>query len=147
MENNNKRKILLIDDDEMMRIFFRDIFWIHGKDDTYDISMASSLEEAEKIIENPTTMPDIVFLDLFISSTIKGHSASVYQVARSLEFISRIKSNKKLSGIKIIIYSGQKDKSTEEAVLKLGASGYLIKGELLPKEIISYVDKINGTNN
>ena len=148
METEKKKnKILLIDDDEMMRIFFRDIFWIHGKNDRYEISMAATLEEAEKIVDDEATRPDTIFMDIFLSSTKKSSDASSYQVNKSLEFIGKIKKNEKLSYIKIIIYSGQKYQSLEEAVMKLGVNEYLIKGELMPKEIISFTDKINGSNN
>ncbi|MFA6585680.1 MAG: response regulator [Candidatus Paceibacterota bacterium] len=146
-EEKKKRKILLVDDDEMMRIFFRDIFWMHGKCDAYDVEMASSLEEAEKIIEDEKTRPDIMFLDIFLSSTKKKGNVSTEQVNRSLEFIGKIKESKVFSNINIIIYSGQKYQALEEAVMKLGVDGYLIKGELMPKEIISFTDQIHGTTN
>jgi DNA-binding NarL/FixJ family response regulator len=51
-----------------------------------------------------------------------------------------------LSGIKIVIYSGQKEKSLVKAVNELGVEGYLIKGELMPKEIIAFTEKIHGEN-
>jgi DNA-binding NarL/FixJ family response regulator len=144
--DKKKIKILLIDDDEMMRIFFRDIFWIHGKNDCYEISMAASIEEAEKIIQDENTRPETIFMDIFMSSTKKGSDASSYQLNKSLEFIGKIKKDQNYSNIKIIIYSGQKYQALEEAVMKLGVNEYLIKGELMPKEIISFTDKIHATN-
>ena len=67
MTNEKKKiKILLIDDDEMMRIYFRDIFWIHSKKDVYDVQMVSSFEEAEKIVKNENTKPDTIFLDVLM---------------------------------------------------------------------------------
>ena len=42
-KDKKKLKILLIDDDEMMRIYFRDIFWIHGRGDIYEINMGNFL--------------------------------------------------------------------------------------------------------
>ena len=144
----NRIKILLIDDDEMMRIYFRDIFWIHGKGDIYDIKMASSLEEAEKIIKDKNERPDTIFLDVLMSSSKENkNKASAYQMARSLEFISKIKNDKDLSNINIVIYSGQKEQYLKEAASELGIAGYLVKGELMPKEIVSFTDKIHGTNN
>lgn len=147
VSGKKKVKILLIDDDEMMRIFFRDIFWIHGRNFTYDIQMASTLEEAEKIVWDENTRPNTIFMDIFLSSTKKGSDASSYQVNRSLEFIGKIKKDEKLKDIKIIIYSGQKYQALEEAVMKLGVNEYLIKGELMPREIISFTDKIHGSHN
>ncbi len=148
MEQEKKKvKILLVDDDEMMRIYFRDVFWIHGRSDSYDIKMVSSLDEAEKIIEDKETRPDSIFLDVLMSAKGNKGATPAYQIARSLEFISRMKKNKDFSGINIIIYSGQKEQSLKEAASKLGIDGYIVKGELMPKEIIAFTDKIHGTNN
>jgi len=146
-KEKNKIKILLIDDDEMMRIYFRDIFWIHGKNNFYDIKMVSSLEEAEKIVKDQNERPDSIFLDVLMASMGKRGSAPAYQIARSLEFISKIKKNKDTSNINIIIFSGQKEEYLKEAAQELGIDGYLIKGELMPKEIVSFTDKIHAINN
>ncbi len=142
----NKIKILLVDDDEMMRIYFRDIFWIHGRSDTYDITMASSIAEAEVIISDKNTKPDTIFLDVMMP--IKGEKNNPEdQINRCLSFIGKVKGDKNLSSTKIIIYSSQKEKSIQEEVKKLGVDGYLIKGELMPKEIITFTDKIHESNN
>ena len=165
MEQNKRVKILLIDNDEMMKIYFRDIFWIHGKSDCYDITMASSIEEAEKLVEDENTRPDTIFLDILMP--VKGNSGNIpaYQMAHSLEFISKIKKDVILRKINVIILSGHKEEylkelekinlsidqshwlKLKEATKDLGIDGYLIKGELMPKEIISFTDKIHGTNN
>ena len=147
MEQNKRVKILLIDNDEMMKIYFRDIFWIHGKSDCYDITMASSIEEAEKLVEDENTRPDTIFLDILMP--VKGNSGNIpaYQMAHSLEFISKIKKDVILRKINVIILSGHKEEYLKEATKDLGIDGYLIKGELMPKEIISFTDKIHGTNN
>lgn len=146
-KEQKKVKILLVDDDEMMSIYFRDIFWIHGKSDAYEIKMVSSLEEAEKIVKDESTKPDTIFLDVLMSSKgSKGH-APAYQMARSLEFISKIKKDKDLAKINIIIFSGQKQDYLKDAAEELGINGYLVKGELMPKEIVSFTDKIHATNN
>jgi len=139
---NDKIKILLIDDDEMMRIFFKDIFWIHGRSDFYDVTIVSSISEAEKFINDKTKRPDTIFLDVMIP-IINGNNSPEEQISRSLSFVESVKNNKDLSETKIIIFSGQKEKSTEEAFLKMGVDGYLLKGELMPKEIISFTDKMH----
>lgn len=140
-----KIRILLIDNDEMMRIYFRDIFWIHGRSDTYDVIMACSLKEAEKKIMDKCTKPDTIFLDMMMS--IKGENNNPSErVKRTLDFIEKIKNNKDLSSIKIIIFSGQNEKSLEDIFHKAGVDGYLVKGELMPKEIISFTDKIHELN-
>ncbi len=141
-----KIKILLIDDDEMMRIYFRDIFWIHGRSDTYDVIMAASLSEAEKIIFDQSSIPDTIFLDMMMPIVGENNSPEG-QVNRTLSFIEKLKKGVVTSKIKIIIYSSQKEKFLKEETEKLGVDGYLVKGELMPKEIIDYTDKIHESNN
>lgn len=143
---NERIKILLVDDDEMMRIYFRDIFWIHGRSDTYDVDMASSLDEAMSKVLNKETKPDTIFLDIMLP--IKNiNDSGDDQVKRSLDFIKKIKDNKEITPTKIIIYSSQKEEIVKKEVEKMGADGYIIKGELMPKEIIDFTDKIHGSNN
>lgn len=146
MEKQNKIKILLVDDDEMMRIYFRDIFWVHGGDDKYDVSMAASIKEAEEIIEDENKRPDTIFLDMLIPIAGEDNSPDS-QIKRTLSFVERIKKDKDLSKIRIIIHSSQKEAFIKEEVCKLGVDGYLVKGELMPKEIIEFTNKIHEPNN
>lgn len=146
VKNRNKIKILLVDDDEMMRIYFRDIFWIHGRSDTYEVTMASSLEEAMKKVMDKDTKPDTIFLDIMMP--IKGGKNSPdEQIKRSLAFIEKVKNDKSISPTKIIIYSAHREKKIEEESYKVGANDYIVKGELMPKEIIDFTDKIHESNN
>jgi DNA-binding NarL/FixJ family response regulator len=146
MKKNKKIKILLIDDDEMMRIYFRDVFWMHSKNNNYEVLMASNLDEAQKMIEDKETRPDSIFLDVLMS-TNKGNTTPAYKIARSLEFISKIKKDKELSNIKIVLYSGHKEQAITDSCEKLGIDGTITKGELMPKEIVAFTDKLHGTNN
>ena len=143
---HKKIKILLIDSDEMMRIYFRDIFWIHGRSDTYEITIAASFEEAEKKLADKETKPDTIFLDVMMSIPGENNSTDE-QVKRTMSFIEKVKKNKDLAPLKIIIFSNQKDGSIKDEICKLGVDGYLVKGELMPKEIIDYTDKIHECNN
>ena len=143
MEKNNKINILLVDNDEMMRIYFRDIFWIHGRSE-YDITMASTLDEAESKLSGDYK-PNTIFLDIMMHAEGKGNSPHE-QIEKCISFIERIKKDKDLNSTKIIIFSSHREKSTEESVCRAGADGYLIKGDLMPKEIIAFTDKIHGSN-
>ena len=154
MNNDNKEKdigkgkkvkILLIDDDEMMRIYFRDIFWIHSRKIQYDVIMASSIKEAEELINDKETRPDSIFLDVLLS-TKGGKNTPAYQIARSLEFISKIKKDKEFSKIKIVLYSGHREQAINDSCVRLGIDGCITKGELMPREIIDFTDKLHGTN-
>ena len=136
-----KIKILLIDSDEMVRIYFRDVFWIHGRSDTYEITMVSSLEEAEKKIADKETRPDTIFLD--VMTVFPGeHNSSDEKIKKTLSFIKKIKKDKDLSSIKMIIFSNINKESIKDEISKLGVDGFLTKGELMPKDIIDFTDKI-----
>ena len=141
-----KNRILLIEDDEMMRIYFRDIFWIHGRSDIYEVVLASNYDQAICFIEDSETRPNTVFLDVTIPEKGKDNSVEE-QINRSLCFVKKIKSNKKYSDIKIIIYSSYNDNELESKFKEEGIDGYLIKGQMLPKEVIAFTDKIYGFNN
>jgi len=143
MDTTQKKfKILLIDSDEMMRIYFRDIFWVHGRSDTYEITIVSSLEEAERKIADKDTKPDTIFFDIMMVST-DGHSSGDEQIRKNLSFIERIKKDKDMSSVKIIVFSNKKEESIKEEASKLGVDGFLAKDELMPKEIIDFTDKIH----
>lgn len=136
-----KIRILIIDSDEISRIYFRDIFWIHGRNNQYEVLIASNLEEADKIILNKDTCPDTVLLDITMSK--KSH-ISAFDITDCVSFVSKIKNNKELPAMKIIIYSGHKIDSLKDNFEKVGIDGFLTKGENTPKEIISYIDKVHG---
>jgi hypothetical protein len=136
----------------MMRIYFRDIFWIHGRSDTYEVMMASSVREAEKIITDKETKPDTIFLDILTS--VDGEKNDVNEkIKRTLTFVQKVKKDKDLPNLKIIIFSGHDEKSIKDAFCigsefcDVGVDGYMVKGELMPKEIISFIDKIHEPNN
>ena len=146
MENNKKFRILLIDDDEMNRIYFRDIFWIHGGLDAYDIFSTNSIKDAEALIEKEETRPHVIFLDTLIVE--KGSKNDIEsQIKRSYNFVSDIKKKNKFSDLKIVIYSSQRNKKIEKQFKKIGVDGFLFKGELLPKEIIAFTNNIYEFNN
>lgn len=153
MENDKKKiKILIVDDEEMMRIYFRDIFWIHGRSDTYEVMMAASVKEAEKFIKNKDTHPDTIFLDILTS--VDGERNDIDEkIKRTLIFVDKVKKDKDLPSTKIIIFSGHDEKSIKDAFCigsefcDVGVDGYMVKGELMPKEIIAFIDKIHESNN
>ena len=140
MNNENKIKVLLIDDDEMIRIYFQDIFWIHGLDNKYELAVINNIKKAEDIINNPSTKPDIIFMDLVMPIEKDGRIITTPEAGLSL--LKKIKDDEQLKKIKVIIFSGHDEESVKNQVKKLGAENYLIKGSNLPKELIEFIDKI-----
>lgn len=136
-----KIKILLVDDDEMVRIYFRDIFWIHGIDNKYDLTVVDNLKKAEEIIDNPETCPAILFLDLVMPVEINGQI--IISPEAGFGLLKKIKSDPNLKKIKVIVFSGHTEEALQKEAEKLGAETYLIKGSNLPKELVEFVEKIS----
>lgn len=134
-------KILLIDDDEMMRIFFRDIFWIHGHSGEYEITAVESVQKSEDLINNKETRPDIIFLDLLMP-TAPGSGYSSMKPDLSINLLKKIKSDEELKKIKVVIFSSFREKEMKEKLIGYGADDYLYKGDFMPKEILEFVKKL-----
>lgn len=139
MVQNVKKKILLIDNDEFIRILFKDIFWIHVDRENFDVRVVSELGEAEKLINVPDTCPDIIFLDFALAQPQGKFSLENNE---GMDFLKKIKSDKKTKDIKIIIFSGYTDKPIVKKAMELGADKFLVKGEFLPKELIELVNSM-----
>lgn len=140
----NKIKILLVDSDEVNQIYFKDIFWVHGRNKIYDIDFTESLSEALVKIDNKKTRPNTIFLDIILE---KENNDFDKQLNKVVSFIENVKMNKDTANIKIIIFSDKEEKYIRKKFPDIKIDGYLKKGELMPKEIIDYTDKIHGTNN
>src|SRR3989338_2475290 len=140
-EGDKKIKILLIDDDELIRIYFRDVFWIHGLEYKYELLLADNVKKAEEIINNKETRPQIIFLDLVMPIEHDGKIITTPEAG--METLKKIKSDPETKNIKVIVFSGQKDEKFQEEAKRLGAETYLIKGDNLPKELAEFVEKIS----
>ncbi len=141
--NENKIKVLLIDDDEMIRIYFQDIFWIHGLDDKYELTVVNNIKKAGDIIDNPSTKPNIIFMDLVMPIEKDGRIITTPEAGLSL--LEKIKNNEQLKKIKIIVFSGHDEESIKNKVKELGAENYLIKGGSLPRELVEFINKISSS--
>ena len=140
MDNKNKIKVLLVDDDEITRIYFQDIFWIHGLNDRYELTVVYDIKKAEDIINNPSTRPNIIFMDLVMPIEKDGRIVTTPEAG--LNLLKKIKSNEQLKKIKVIVFSGHDEESIKNKVKELGAENYLIKGNNLPRELVEFIDKI-----
>lgn len=137
----NKTKILLVDDNEIIRIYFRDIFWIHGLENKYDLSVVESVEKAEKLIENPETRPEVVFCGLVMP--LKQGDKTVVTPLAGFSLLEKIKSDPELKKIKVIIFSGHNEKRYRDRARKLGANSFLVKHKNMPRELVEFIENLN----
>lgn len=133
---SDKIRILLVDSNEMVRIYFRDIFWIHGLEEKYELFVAEDIEKAQKLVRDDNSRPALVFLDLDVDSKLgkKGPEAS-------FSFIQAIKDDPALKEIKIVIFSGHMEKEFQEKAKELGAMDYLKKEDSMPRDLIDFLNK------
>ncbi len=140
LKPKQKQRILVVDDDEFIRIYFKDILWIHGLGDKYDVTPVETVEAAEKVIDDDETRPDIIFLDLAGIMVVDGRKITTVDAGFSL--LKRVKEDPKTKDIKVIMYTGYSNKEYMDKANELGADGYLVKGENMPQELIKFIEKL-----
>jgi CheY-like chemotaxis protein len=140
-QTKQKQKILLVDDNEIIRIYFREVFWIHGLESQYFLEMAETIHQALELINMPETRPDIIFLGLVMPMEQGGRKVTSPEAGFSL--LSKVKSDPVLQTIRVVIFSGYDQKEYQERAKELGADAYLLKQENMPQELIKFIERLN----
>ena len=115
------KKILIIEDDEFLRKLIVSKIKEHG----FNVLEAVDGEEGIKKIQEEK--PDLVLLDLILPG------------AGGFEVLSKMKEDRGLSSIPVIILANLGQKEDIERGLKLGAVDYLIKAHFTPHGIIEKI--------
>lgn len=134
----DKINILLVDDNEVIRIFFKDIFWLHGLEDRFHLEIATGVDDAMAILHDPSKKIDVVFLDLVMPFKKDGREITTSEAGLSI--LKSVKSDANMSHVKVIVFSGYTDKKDIEEAKKSGADMYLAKEEHLPQDLIRIFD-------
>ncbi len=122
--SNSKEKILIVEDDKFLRELISRKLAGRG----YEVETAVDGEDGFEKIKK--TKPDVVLLDLILPG-IDG-----------FEVLSRVKKEKEVQDVPIIILSNLGQKEDIERGLSLGAIDYLIKAHFTPQEIIEKVKEV-----
>ena len=121
---SEKIDILVIDDNEMQLEYLTDLFTRHGL-------TVQTLNDSTKAIDTMLTMkPRLVILDLMMPQ-LDGFTV-----------LKRLRENKHLAAIPVIIYTGKLYPIDEKKAQKLGANSYLVKpvkGSILVDEVKKYI--------
>ena len=133
-----KINILLVDDNEVIRIFFKDIFWLHGLEGQFHLEIAAGVDEALAILHDSDKKIDVVFLDLVMPLKKDGKEMTTSEAG--LGILRMIKADPAMKNIKVIVFSGYTDKKDIEEAKKNGADMYLAKEEHLPQDLIKIFD-------
>jgi len=140
MDEIRKQKILLVEDNEMVRIYFREIFWIHGLENKYELQVIESVDKAITLLDIPGFIPDIIFLGLVMPMNFEGRMITTPEAGFSL--LKKIKADPKFLHTKVIIFTGHDSKEYQEKAKQLGADAYLVKHENMPQELVQFVEHL-----
>ncbi|OGW40038.1 MAG: hypothetical protein A2Y97_09850 [Nitrospirae bacterium RBG_13_39_12] len=116
-------KILLVEDSKTIQQLYRNKLTL----EQYQVITADNGMEAIKILSQEK--PDIILLDLMMP-VMDGYK--VLQV---------IKTDPKLSGIPVLVFSAKGQPEEVEKALNLGASGYIVKATTKPNEVVEQIRK------
>lgn len=134
---DKKKKILLIDNNEIVRIMLSNLFWLHGLDEKYELATIARMEDAERIISDVNTRPDIIFTGLVMPHTKDGKTRTSADAGFSL--LHFIKDNPETKNIHVIIFSSYGEKEYQDQALALGANMYLKKSDNMPQDLINVI--------
>ena len=118
------QKILVIEDDKFLRELIVQKLLKEG----YEIVEAVEGEEGIKKVTEEN--PDIILLDIILPGM------------DGFEVLKKIKEDKKVQHIPVIILSNLGQQDDIDKGIKLGAKDYLIKAEFTPGEIVEKVKNV-----
>ncbi|KPJ57146.1 hypothetical protein AMJ49_02510 [Parcubacteria bacterium DG_74_2] len=114
------KKILLIEDDP----FIIDIYSTKLKETGFEVDITTNGEDAlEKIKEKP----DLILLDIVLPGM------------DGWEILRKIKEDKRLKSIPVVVLSNLGQKAEVEKSLQMGAEKYLVKSNYTPSEVVEQV--------
>jgi CheY-like chemotaxis protein len=116
--------ILLVDDDA----FLRDMYATKFSELGHQVDAADSADAALKKIEE--TAFDVVLLDMIMPGMT------------GVELIATIKEKFPKKKIKCIVLSNQGQETDIEEAKLAGATGYIVKAEMIPSHVVKEVEKI-----
>lgn len=119
-----RNKILLVEDSKAVQQMYRNKLTF----EQYQVMTADNGMEAIKILSQEK--PDIILLDLMMP-IMDGYK--VLQV---------IKTDPKLSGVPVLVFSAKGQPEEVEKALNLGAIGYIVKATTKPNEVIDKIRTI-----
>jgi CheY-like chemotaxis protein len=117
---NKNHRILIIEDE----IILQDVYKLVLSSQGFQVYTANN--GAEGLIMLKKHKPDVILLDIFMP------------VMDGLEFMKTV-NLKDYPKLKIIVYTNLTDSTTEEEVLRLGASKYVLKSSMKPQDLIDMI--------
>ena len=116
-------KVLIVEDDQ----FLSDLYKMQLQKEGFKV--VQSFDGLDALAKIANESPSIVLLDLILPE-ISG-----------LEVLKKAKSNSLTSKVPIVILSNLRDEEKIKEALGLGATGYIIKPTLTPKQVVEELRK------
>jgi DNA-binding response OmpR family regulator len=124
MLKNNRKKILIIEDEQTL---IKALELVLNKEN-YSIAVAIDGESGLELVKE--FKPDLILLDIILPKM------------NGFEVLKRVKADKKLSKIPVLILSNLGDESDVTKGITLGAVGYLIKTNYRINEVMDKIRQI-----
>ncbi len=115
-----KARILIFDDCEATSALMKVELEKRG----YVVQLAHSVEQATKMLLNPATRPEWIFLDV-VMPKVNGE-----------QFCRFVKGNGMFEGIKVVLCSALAKNDLEATATRCGADGFVHKESLLGREVL-----------
>ncbi len=126
-----QKKILLIEDDEFLSDMYKTKFDSEG----FFVTLAQDGELALNLLKGGLK-PDVVLLDV------------VMPKMNGIEVLKKIKEMEGSENINVVMFTNMGQKEDIDKAMSLGASGYIVKANFTPSEVVVEVNKIlNNINN
>lgn len=123
-------KVLIIEDDPFVQRFYKRLFDLGSYASTIAGSGQEGLEMAFE------SVPDLILLDVMMPGM------------NGLEVLEKLKKDARTKEIPVVMLTVLSDTETVKKAALLGASGYLVKSEIDPKDLVNKVDAyVQNTNN
>ncbi|HEX2852635.1 MAG TPA: response regulator [Opitutaceae bacterium] len=111
-------RILLVDDDPVSLRVLRQIISVEPG---HQITEAKSGSEAWKLLDNPSLIFDVVFLDVSMPET------------DGLQVLARIRESQILRSQRVVMCTATSDRETVQKVIQLGTSHFIVKPATAPR--------------
>jgi CheY-like chemotaxis protein len=117
---NKNHRILIIEDEIILQDVYKLVLSLQG----FQVYTANN--GAVGLIMLEKHKPDVILLDIFMP------------IMDGIEFMKTV-NLKDYPKLKIIVYTNLTDSTTEEEVLRLGASKYVLKSSMKPQDLIDMI--------
>jgi two-component system phosphate regulon response regulator PhoB len=126
MEEENKKLIFIIEDETPLLLAIQKKL----KNAGFDTLTAKDGKQALDYLMSLDRLPDLIWLDYYLP-TMNG-----------LEFLSRVKKNKKFENIPVVVVSNTAGPEKVNAMMALGVEQYYVKAEKRLDEIIKEINSL-----